>query len=108
MFDRRVTAGPTIKTRDVFVAAFLTCFFLSSAVSEANGDLFPVGVEYEYDFHSSVLSDGSSGQAADDSPIGHRVIGRLSVANVWSSSADKLLRLQVSNLHDRNFIIFNL
>lgn len=98
MFDRRVAVGWTIKTHEVIVAVFLTWCCVSPVATETNR-LFPVGVEYEYDFQSSVLADGSSGQSTDGSPIGHRVISRLSVANIWSSDAEKLLRLQVSK-HD--------
>lgn len=67
--------------------------------------LFPARVQCEYEFLSSVLVDGSSRRvAADDgsrSPVGHRVVGRLSVANLWSAARDdddKLLRLHVSTV----------
>lgn len=109
MSDRNVAAaatGSTIKTHVLLVAAFLSCC-LSSSV-KADG-LFPAGVEYEYDFECVLLADGSSGRTATGNPIGHRVYGRLSVANIWSasdlSSDDKLLRLHVSE-HDNNIIIY--
>lgn len=103
MASDRIAVGPTvvitIKTLVVF-AAFLTCLCLTSAAA-ASGRLFPTGVQYEYEFRSTVFADGSSGDEGargSSGPIGHRTVGRLSVASLWSAAADeeKLLRLHVS------------
>lgn len=90
------------KVRAVRCAAFLSswlCLTLASAVQ-----LLPAGVQYEYDLASTVLVDGSSGQTAGGSPVGHRVVGQLTVANVWPAADEKLLQLNVSKTKIRGSV----
>jgi hypothetical protein len=60
--------------------------------------LFPAGVRYEYESTTAVLTSGSADNR--DPEVGHRVVGRLSVENLWPAITDtageKLLRLHVS------------
>lgn len=99
----RTAAGSTIAKPRAIFAAFLTTVFLScrccTTLAAAHGPLFPTGAQYEYAYRSTVLAgDGHSG-ARGSGPVGHRVVGRLSVASLWSAAADpgeKLLRLHVS------------
>lgn len=61
------------------------------------GRLFPAGVRYEYESTTTVLAGGSADNR--DPEVGHRVVGRLSVENLWpatDAADEKLLRLHVS------------
>lgn len=100
--DRTATGSTTVIKTLIIFAALLTCRCLTPPA--AHGRLFPTGVQYEYEFRTTVFTDGSSGHvgARGKDPIGHRMVGRLMVANLWSAatnlsaSDEKLLRMHVS------------
>lgn len=105
-FIRNAAAGSApFEKRTVLFAAFLSwCCLHTSADDSAVGQLFPLGVQFEYEFRSSVLVDGPSrlDRTGPTSPAGHRVVGRLFVSNIWSDPSDgKLLRLHVSTAKRR-------
>lgn len=93
------TAGSaSFETRTVLFAAFLSWCCLQASADDPAGRLFPAGVQFEYEFQSTVLADGPSRpDRTGISPAGHRAVGRLFVASIWSDPSDgKLLRLHVS------------
>lgn len=109
---RASVAGSAVNTRVVFAAVFASCCWCLSTTppttaaddpvpADDGNRLFPVRVQYEYEFLSTVLADGSPSRRVDGSagrsPVGHRVAGRLSVVNLWPAARDdKLLLLHVS------------
>ncbi|KAL5233567.1 hypothetical protein ACI65C_000977 [Semiaphis heraclei] len=69
-----------------------------SAAATDSGRLFPAGVQYEYELTTTVLAGGSSDNR--DPAVGHRVVGRLLVTNLWpatDTAGDKLLRLHLKS-----------
>lgn len=63
------------------------------------GRLFPAGVRYEYESTTTVLAGGSADNREPE--VGHRVVGRLSVENLWpatDAADEKLLRLHFKSL----------
>lgn len=110
-FDRPTmlptTVGPSTK--------LLLCSWLIFVAAAADDDrnavgpeLFRAGSLYGYEYRSAVFADGPSGVRDAGGPVGHRVLGRLSVARVWPpadvgpATADRLLSLHVSN---RPFVV---
>lgn len=97
--DRRSTSRR--RSTAVFAAFLLCCcccccWTATPAIAADRREFrsFPVGVRHEYELHATVLAH-EPGDAAR--PVGHRVVGRLSAAQVWSSSATgELLEFRVS------------
>lgn len=100
-----MSSGTTRKTRTVFVAFLLSacCFPAFASDDGVSQRLFPTGVRFEYEFRGTVLADGSSSPSgAAGAAVGHRTVGRLSVANLLpANDGSKLLRLHVSKKKHR-------
>jgi len=102
--DRR----PAVPAALAVCAAFLMSPWTSAAATDERDagphwwprSLFPAGVQYDYVYRSAVFADGPSGARDSGSPVGHRVLGRLTVARLWPAdgpaTTGRLLRMHVS------------
>lgn len=87
-----------------FVAFFCFSKFVYRGVSadHLKVNLFPIGEETVFTFHSTVSIDGEKYYTGNDErDVGYQITGSVDVSSIWENPGDvaeKLLHLQISNL----------
>lgn len=85
-----------------FTLLFYILVYRGVSADHLKVNLFPIGEETVFTFHSTVSIDGEKYYTGNDErDVGYQITGSVDVSSIWENPGDvaeKLLHLQVRNL----------